>query len=105
MKTMNFSEALQDHEDEAKALGTGLHDLSALVPYALLTNRLHFWGGAWHAGVAGARLNRVNPSTATVLADFAWGMYEDADLAVQATQGAFPSWSTTPRSCVPMHSS
>lgn len=32
MKTMNFSEALRDHEDEAKALGTGLHDLSALVP-------------------------------------------------------------------------
>jgi hypothetical protein len=42
MKTMNFSEALRHHEDEAKALGTGLHDLSALVPYALPTNRLHF---------------------------------------------------------------
>lgn len=65
MKTMNFSEALRHHEDEAKALGTGLHDLSALVPYALPTNRLHFWGGAWHPSVAGARLKRVNPSTAT----------------------------------------
>ncbi len=63
---------------------------------SLPTERGLFYGGAWHAPVAGRTLPVTSPSTGDDLGVAADGDAADVDLAVRAAHAAFPGWRDTP---------
>jgi betaine-aldehyde dehydrogenase len=69
------------------------HEIPAGV---LPTQRGLYYGGAWHAPMAGGKAETFNPTyneaiTTAPIADAA-----DVDAAVQAAHAAFPAWAATP---------
>ncbi|CAN5720230.1 aldehyde dehydrogenase family protein [soil metagenome] len=69
------------------------------IPAGILpTQRNLYYGGDWHAPVAGVYTETINPAynepiTSAPIADAA-----DVDAAVRAAHAAFPSWAATPPS-------
>jgi len=54
-----------------------------------------FYGGAWHAPVAGRRAPSIDPATGETLCEVAQADAEDAARAVAAAAAAFPAWRAT----------
>ena len=72
---------------------TSLHDLH-IVP---MPQHLElFYGGAWHAPLAGNFIETYNPATGEVLALAPEASAEDADAAVKAARAGFETWRRVP---------
>ena len=48
--------------------------------------------GAWTDALSGATIEATSPATGESLGDVAWGDREDARLAIEAANAAFPAW-------------
>jgi betaine-aldehyde dehydrogenase len=69
----------------------------APLPDPKLPQTDHFYGGKWHAPLAGRREKTYNPGNGKLVTDqIAWGDKDDVDAAVTAAQQAFPAWAATP---------
>ena len=55
-----------------------------------------YYGGAWHAPVAGAYAETFNPAYNEAITTAPVADARDVDAAVRAAQAAFPTWSATP---------
>ena len=66
------------------------------APSCLPRERGLFYGGAWHAPVAGRTIPVTSPATGEDLGAVADGDAADVDLAVRAAYAAFPGWRDTP---------
>lgn len=56
----------------------------------------HFINGAWRASQSEKYLEGLNPATGKVFYQLARGSANEVDLAVEAAEAAFPSWSAMP---------
>jgi betaine-aldehyde dehydrogenase len=59
-------------------------------------NREHYYGGAWHAPLAGAMIDVANPATGESLGSVGNGGADDVDRAVTAAATAFLQWREVP---------
>jgi betaine-aldehyde dehydrogenase len=66
--------------------------LHAVLP----AHRDLFYGGAWHAPLAGRYAPTLNPATGEALCEVGLGDAADADAAVQAAQAGFQAWKAVP---------
>ena len=60
------------------------------------THHGHFIGGSWVEASTGKTFDDMNPYTDEVVGTIAAGTRDDARLAVEAADAAFPAWSRTP---------
>jgi len=60
---------------------------------AMPAHRDLFYGGAWHAPIAGRYLDTIDPATAEPLAQIAHADVRDTEAAITAAQQAFGAWS------------
>ncbi|HWJ87956.1 MAG TPA: aldehyde dehydrogenase family protein [Pelagibacterium sp.] len=58
----------------------------------LIPNRALFYGGGWHAPIAGGSFVSTDPATGKVLGDVPEGRAEDADAAIAAAKSGFAAW-------------
>ena len=67
------------------------------IPDGILpTQRGLFYGGDWHAPLAGGQAETFNPCYNEVIATAPVAGADDVDAAVQAAHAAFPAWAATP---------
>ena len=67
------------------------------IPDGILpTQRGLFYGGGWHAPLAGGQAETFNPCYNEVIATAPVAGADDVDAAVQAAHTAFPAWAATP---------
>jgi betaine-aldehyde dehydrogenase len=71
-------------------------DDRAAPRYRLPEQRLHYYGGAWHAPVAGGQMPVSCPATGEALGVASVGDAQDVDRAVNAAADAFPAWRDMP---------
>jgi len=69
---------------------------STKLPEGVLPNhRGLYYGGAWHAPLAGQYVNSVAPATAEAIAEASIAEADDVDAAVRAAHAAFDTWRRT----------
>jgi betaine-aldehyde dehydrogenase len=67
------------------------------IPLGILPTQTGlFYGGGWHAPIAGVYKDTINPAFNEVITQAPVADATDVDAAVQAAQKAFPAWASTP---------
>ena len=67
-------------------------DIATLSPAILPRHRDLFYGGGWHAPLAGQYAESHNPATGEAIGPAALADADDIDAAVRAAHGAFTAW-------------
>ncbi len=70
-------------------------NIATLSPAVLPSHRDLFYGGGWHAPLAGQYAESRNPATGETIAPASLADADDIDAAVRAAHGAFAAWRKT----------